>query len=99
MKVLENVSANVDKVRVNVTGRVAYINTNNYSNASGSSTVGTVKRTKNCVLYSSSNLTGYKYQYKDNTSVVVLQHVNSYVDRVRVRLTGRVAYISVDSYK
>ena len=97
--VLENVSANVDKVRVNVTGRVAYINTNNYSSVSGSSNVGTVKRIKNCVLYSNSNLTGYRYQYKDNTSVVVLQNVNSYVDNVRVRMTGRVAYISVDSYK
>ena len=36
---------------------------------------------------------------KDNTSVVVLQHVNSYVDKVRVRMTGRVAYISVGNYK
>lgn len=97
--VLENVSANVDKVRVNVTGRVAYINTNNYSSVSGSSNVGTLKRIKNCVLYSNSNLTGYKYQYKDNTSVVVLQHVNSYIDKVRVRITGRVAYISVGNYK
>lgn len=97
--VLENVSANVDKVRVNVTGRVAYINTNNYSSVSGSSNVGTVKRIKNCVLYSNSNLTGYRYQYKDNTSVVVLQHVNSYIDKVRVRITGRVAYISVGNYK
>lgn len=97
--VLENVSANVDKVRVNVTGRVAYINTNNYSSISGSSNVGTVRRIKNCVLYSNSNLTGYRYQYKDNTSVVVLQHVNSYVDKVRVRMTGRVAYINVRNYK
>ena len=97
--ILENVSANVDKVRVNVTGRVAYININNYSSVYGSSNVGTVKRIKNCVLYSNSNLTGYRYQYKDNTSVVVLQHVNSYVDKVRVRMTGRVAYISVDRYK
>ena len=97
--ILENVSANVDKVRVNVTGRVAYINTNNYSSVSGSSNVGTVKRIKNCVLYSNSNLTGYRYQYKDNTSVVVLQHVNSYVDKVRVRMTGRVAYINVRNYK
>lgn len=97
--ILENVSANVDKVRVNVTGRVAYINTNNYSSVSESSNVGTVKRIKNCVLYSNSNLTGYRYQYKDNTSVVVLQHVNSYVDKVRVRMTGRVAYISVGNYK
>lgn len=98
--ILENVSANVDKVRVNVTGRVAYINTNSYSNISGNSTtVGHVKRTRNCVLYSNSNLTGYRYQYKDNTSVVVLQHVNSYVDKVRVRMTGRVVYISVGNYK
>lgn len=97
--VLENVATNVDKVRVNVTGRVAYINTNNYSSVSGSSNVGTVKRIKNCVLYSNFNLTGYRYQYKDNTSVVVLQHVNSYVDKVRVRMTGRVAYISVGNYK
>ena len=98
--ILENVSANVDKVRDNVTGRVAYINTNSYSNISGNSTtVGHVKRTRNCVLYSNSNLTGYRYQYKDNTSVVVLQHVNSYVDKVRVRMTGRVAYISVGNYK
>lgn len=97
--ILENVSANVDKVRVNVTGRVAYINTNNYSSVSGSSNVGTVKRIKNCVLYSNSNLTGYRYQYKDNTSVVVLQNVNSYVDKVRVRMTGRVAYINVGNYK
>ena len=97
--VLENVATNVDKVRVNVTGRVAYINTNNYSSVSGSSNVGTVKRIKNCVLYSNSNLTGYRYQYKDNTSVVVLQHVNSYVDKVRVRMTGRAAYINVGNYK
>ena len=97
--VLENVATNVDKVRVNVTGRVAYINTNNYSSVSGSSNVGTVKRIKNCVLYSNSNLTGYRYRYKDNTSVVVLQHVNSYVDKVRVRMTGRVAYINVGNYK
>ena len=97
--VLENVSTNIDRVRVNATGRVAYINTNNYSSASGSSTIGMVKRIKNCVLYSNSNLTGYRYQYKDNTSVVVLQHVNSYVDKVRVRMTGRVTYISVGNYK
>ena len=98
--VLENVATNVDRVRVNVTGRVAYINTNSYSNISGNSTtVGQVKRTRNCVLYSNSNLTGYRYQYKENTSVAVLQHVNSYVDKVRVRMTGRVAYISVGNYK
>ena len=97
--ILENVSANVDKVRVNVTGRIAYINTNNYSSVSGSSNVGTVKRIKNCVLCSKANLSGYQYQYKENTTVIVLEHVNSYVDKIRVRQTGRVAYINVRNYK
>ena len=96
--VLESVSANVDRVRANMTGRIAYINKNNYLNTSDSY-AGIIKKTKNCVLYSNSNLTGYRYQYKDNTSVIVLQHVNSYVDKVRVRMTGRVAYISVGNYK
>ena len=96
--VLENVSANVDKVRVNVTGRIAYINKNNYLNTSDSY-AGIIKKTKNCVLYSKANLSGYQYQYKENTTVIVLEHVNSYVDKIRVRQTGRVAYINVRNYK
>lgn len=96
--ILENVSANVDKVRVNVTGRIAYINKNNYLNTSDSY-AGIIKKTKNCVLYSKANLSGYQYQYKENTTVIVLEHVNSYVDKIRVRQTGRVAYINVRNYK
>ena len=96
--VIENVSTNVDRVRVNVTGRVAYINTNDYSNTSVSY-VGIIKKTKNCVLYSKASLSGYQYQYKENTTVIVLEHVNSYVDKIRVRQTGRVAYINVRNYK
>lgn len=96
--IIENVSTNVDRVRVNVTGRVAYINTNDYSNTSVSY-VGIIKKTKNCVLYSKASLSGYQYQYKENTTVIVLEHVNSYVDKIRVRQTGRVAYINVRNYK
>lgn len=96
--VIENVSTNVDRVRVNVTGRIAYINTNNYLNTSDSY-AGIIKKTKNCVLYSKANLSGYQYQYKENTTVIVLEHVNSYVDKIRVRQTGRVAYINVRNYK
>lgn len=96
--VLENVSANVDKVRANMTGRIAYINKNNYLNTSDSY-AGIIKKTKNCVLYSKANLSGYQYQYKENTTVIVLEHVNSYVDKIRVRQTGRVAYINVRNYK
>ena len=97
--ILQNISSNVDKIRVNVTGRIAYINTNNYSSVSRSSNVGTVKRIKNCVLYSKSNLSGVRYQYKANTTVTVLKHINSYVNKVRVRMTGRIAYINVNNYR
>lgn len=96
--VLESVSANVDRVRANMTGRIAYINKNNYLNTSDSY-AGIIKKTKNCVLYSKANLSGYQYQYKENTTVIVLEHVNSYVDKIRVRQTGRVAYINVRNYK
>lgn len=96
--IIENVSENVDKVRVNMTGRIAYINKNNYLNTSDSY-AGIIKKTKNCVLYSNANLSGYQYQYKENTTVIVLEHVNSYVDKIRVRQTGRVAYINVRNYK
>ena len=99
--ILQNVSSNVDKVRVNVTGRVAFINKNNYSSSvqSSSQIANNTRKTKACILYSNSNLSGYRYKYKANTTVIVLQHVNSYVDKVRVKVTGRVAYINVNSYR
>ena len=100
--ILENVSGNVDKIRVNATGRVAYIDKANYKNGNSNdnrNNVVSVRKTKSCVLYSNSNLSGVRYQYKANTTVTVLQHINSYVDRVRVNVTGRVAYIDVRSYR
>ena len=100
--ILENVSRNVDKIRVNATGRVAYIDKANYKTGNSNdnrNNVGSVRKTKSCVLYSNSNLSGVRYQYKANTTVTILQHVNSYVDRVRVNVTGRVAYIDVRSYR
>ena len=97
--ILQNISSTVDRVRVNATGRIAYINNSNYTNVTISKVQSTTRKTKVCTLYSKSNLSGVRYQYKDNTSVIVLQHVNSYVDKVRVRMTGRVAYINVGNYK
>lgn len=101
--ILQNISSNVDRVRVNATGRIAYINKNNYTNVViskfKSTTVGQTKRLKACTLYSNSNLNGLKYQYKNNTSVVILQNVNANVDKIRVKQTGRVAYINVNCYK
>ena len=95
--ILQNISSNVDKIRVNMTGRVAYINKSNYTNVSVSQN--TTRKTKACTLYSKSNLSGVRYQYKVNTTVTVLQHINSYIDKVRVNMTGRVDYINVNNYR
>lgn len=101
--ILQNVSASVDKVKVNVTGRVGYVSTSAYgssgSSSSSSSTVGQTRKTKACYLYSKSNLSGTKYTYKANTTVKILQNVSSSVDKVYVLATGRTAYISTSSYQ
>ena len=95
--ILQNISSNVDKIRVNMTGRIAYINKSNYTNVSV--TQSTTRKIKACTLYSKSNLSGVRYQYKANTTVTVLKHINSYVDKVRVNATGRIAYINVNNYR
>ena len=97
--ILQNISSNVDKVRVNQTGRIAYINNSNYTNTTVSKTQSTTRKIKACTLYSKSNLSGVRYQYKTNTTVTVLQHINSYVDKVRVNANGRIAYINVNNYR
>lgn len=95
--ILQNISSNIDKVRVNMTGRIAYINKSNYTNVSVAQS--TTRKIKTCTLYSKSNLSGVRYQYKVNTTVTVLQHINSYVDKVKVNQTGRIAYINVNNYR
>ena len=102
--ILQNVSANVDKVRVNATGRVAYINNSNYTNVvinkPKNTSVGQYKRFKTkTTLYSKSNLTGTKYSYLPQTQVKVVRHVSSYVDYVFVVKTGRYAYVNSNSYR
>ena len=98
--ILENVSPNVDYIRVNATGRYAYIDTSNYiGGTTYNGTVGQTRKTKSCYLYSNSDLTGTVYTYKANTTVTILENINSSVDKVRVNVTGRIAYINVNSYK
>ena len=97
--ILQNISSTVDKVRVNVTGRIAYINNNNYTNVTASKPQSVIRKTKACTLYSKSNLSGVRYQYKANTTVTVLKHINSYIDKVKVKATGRIAYINVNNYR
>lgn len=98
--ILENISDTIDKVKVNVTGRIAYIDTNNYITSSYNNTVGQIKRFKNyTIIYSNSNLTGTKYQYLANTSVKVLENVSNNVDKVQIIQTGRIAFVNNNSYK
>ena len=49
--ILQNISSNVDKVRVNATGRIAYINNSNYTNVSVAKTQSTTRKIKACTLY------------------------------------------------
>lgn len=99
--VLENVSSNIDKIRVNVTGRVAYINTSNYATTTQSySTVNQYRKLKvNCTLYSNSNLSGIRYSYLANTQVKILRNVSSTVDYIYIPATNRYAYIRNNLYK
>ena len=99
MTILSNVSSTVDRVRVNATGRYAYISTSNYQNVSSTSQ-GQVKRLKSyTIMYSNANLTGTKYHYLANTSVQILDNVSSTIDRVKVIQTGRYAYVRNNSYR
>lgn len=102
--ILQNISANVDRVRVNQTGRIAYINNNCYTNVviskSKSTTVGQYRRFKaQTTLYSNSNLSGNRYSYLPQTQVKIVRNVNSNIDYVYVVKTNRYAYVNINSYK
>ena len=99
--ILENVSSNIDKIRVNATGRVAYVNTDNYTVSTNiKNTVGQYKRLANkTYLYSNSNLTGTRYTYLPLTQVKIVKNISSTVDYVYVVKTGRYAYVNINAYK
>ena len=100
IEILENVSENVDKIRVIKTGRVAYINIAWYASAYDRGTVGKRKKLKaNVKLWSKPDLTGTSYSYLKNTEVEILENVNNDVDKVKAVRTGRVAYINIYWYK
>lgn len=104
VKILSNISSTVDKVKVNMTGRIAYISTSNYTTSTSSSyssgTVGQYKRLANkTYLYSKSNLTGTKYTYLPLTQVRIIRNVSSTVDYVYVVKTGRYAYVRNNVYR
>ena len=51
------------------------------------------------IIYQNSNLTGLKFNYKKNTTIVILNNVTSDIDKVRVKQTGRVGYITKKHYQ
>lgn len=64
-----------------------------------STSVGKTYKLKSATtLYSRSNLSGTKYQYKAKTTVKVLSHASSKVDYVYVVQTGRYAYCPVSAF-
>lgn len=101
--ILENVTSSIDKIRVNATGRIAYINTSNYTNYSANTVKNTVNQYRklrvNCTLYSNSNLSGIRYSYLANTQVKILRNVTSTVDYIYIPATNRYAYIRNNLYK
>ena len=100
IKVLYNVSDNIDYVQVVKTGRKGYISKSAYTITGVKSTSGTYRRLKNkTTLYSKSNLTGTRYSYLPDTQVKILNHISSIVDYIQVVKTGRYAYVNVNNYK
>lgn len=104
IKVLANVTNDIDYVQVIATGRKAYINNSAYTNkitiTGVKNTIGNYYRLKSkTTLYSNYNLTGTRYSYLANTKIKVLSNINSNVDYIQVVKTGRKGYINKNNYK
>lgn len=108
IKVVQHISVSVDYIYVVQTGRYAYCNVSAYSSPTSTKSestinyktvIGSLYRLNNdTTLYSNSNLTGTKYQYKSQTQIKVLKHISENVDYVYVIKTGRYAYCKVSAY-
>ena len=62
-------------------------------------TIGSIYKLKSATtLYSKSNLTGTKYNYKANTTIKILENITNMIDKVYVVATGRTAYINNSVY-
>ena len=51
------------------------------------------------IIYQNQNLSGLKFNYKTNTTITILENINSEIDRIKVNATGRVGYIENKYYK
>lgn len=103
--VLENVSKNIDKVRINVTGLVRYVYNSDYTNTfttSTNTTTNTIsnktyRTTQKTKMYANANLTK-AYNYLKNTKVTLLSKSNN-IAKVRVNKTNLVRYINMKYLK
>jgi len=103
--VLENVSKNIDKVRINVTGLVRYVYNSDYTNTVTTSTNTatntisnkTYRTTQKTKMYANANLTK-AYNYLKNTKVTLLSKSNN-IAKVRVNKTNLIRYINMKYLK
>ena len=104
--VLENVSKNIDKVRINLTGLIRYVYNTDYTNTKNIVTTNTVtntvsnktyRTTQNTKMYANANLTK-AYNYLKNTKVTLLSKTNN-IARVRVNKTNLIRYINMKYLK
>lgn len=64
------------------------------------STVGQIRKLRQAtIIYSNSSLSGYKFNYRANTTIKILENVNNNIDKVRVVQTGREGYIKNNCYQ
>ncbi len=105
--VLENVTKNIDKVRINVTGLVRYVYNSDYTNTntvvtSTNTTTNTVsnktyRTTQKAKMYTNSNM-NVGYNYLKGTQVTLLSQSNN-IAKVRVNKTNLIRYINMKYLK
>lgn len=104
--VLENVTKNIDKVKINITGLIRYVYNTDYTNTKNIVTTNTVtntvsnktyRTTQKTKMYANANLTK-AYNYLKNTKVTLLSKSNN-IAKVRVNKTNLIRYINMKYLK
>lgn len=63
-------------------------------------TVGQSRKLKQAsIIYSNSNLTGSKFNYRANTTITILENITTEIDKIKINQTGRIGYINKKYYK
>lgn len=63
-------------------------------------TIGQIKKLRqSSIIYQNANLSGFKFNYKANTTITILENVSTDIDKIRVVQTGREGYIKNNCYK